>query len=225
MDLEPIVDGVWGVHTSVRLFAGAVLPLRMTVVRTGAGLALYSPVRPEGGWVEALPEPVTAVVSPNALHHFHFRAAAARFPEARRIGSKRLKTKRPELDMEVFEVGDDVHLGDDVQVAWIDGVPDLSEMVWFHVPTKTLIVADVIFNVHETRGPLTPWLLRGVGAYRKPGQSRLLKSFVKDRKAFGRSLERILDWPIERVVPCHGRVLNERAQEGLRWAFGWGMSA
>lgn len=96
-----------------------------------------------------------------------------------------------------------------------------KELVFCHKPSRTLIFADVFFNLpaHEqySRSGLSPT----EGIYTKlftsfqntQGTALWQKRFlwyvaVKDKVAFGNSAKRILGWEFDRVVPCHGDVIE-----------------
>lgn len=96
-----------------------------------------------------------------------------------------------------------------------------KELVFCHKPSSTLIFADVFFNLpaHEqySRSGVSPTQ----GIYTRifttfqntQGAATWQKRFlwyvaVKDREAFGKSARRILGWEFDRVVPCHGDVIE-----------------
>lgn len=58
------------------------------------------------------------------------------------------------------------------------------------------------------------------GMWRRFGPSRLIRLLaVSDRRALGRSIERILEWDFERILPGHGEVVEKGAKEALRRAW------
>jgi hypothetical protein len=70
-----------------------------------------------------------------------------------------------------------------------------------------------------------PWLtalwLRAVGIHGRFGVSRLLRRAFRDRAAARESLDAILAWDFERVVVCHGVVLQRQGKRLLREAYDW----
>lgn len=98
--------------------------------------------------------------------------------------------------------------GEELQVARLDGLPSMEEHAVFHAPTRTLIVADLLFN----RDPAESWwtrLLMSVVAGRKdgPGVSRAVRLAVKDKAAFKRSLATIRAWDFDRIIVGHGSIV------------------
>ena len=44
---------------------------------------------------------------------------------------------------------------------------------------------------------------------------------VKDKDALRAWRDRVLQWDFDRVVPCHGQVLESGGREALRDGFSW----
>jgi hypothetical protein len=99
--------------------------------------------------------------------------------------------------------------GEELKVLRLDGNPSMQEHVVFHPLSRTLIVADLLFNF----GPDTPgWtrflLLAAVGAKHHPGMSRRFRMSIKDKAAFQRSVETLLTWDFDRIIVGHGEILE-----------------
>lgn len=219
-----IVDGVWEVRTRVKLGGGVSLPLRMTVLQDGDGLALISPVPINDALADSIAKlgKVHTLIAPNLLHHQHCSAAVERYPEAKLMGPPGLARKRPDLQFHgEIATGS---LSNDIDAVLVDGAIKLSEAVFLHKQSMTLVVTDLVFNMPSASG--LSWLLLAAlsRALGKVEQSRLLRYLTDDRNATRQSIDRILDFPFERVVPAHGDVvsINARAQlkAGLWWMRG-----
>lgn len=109
--------------------------------------------------------------------------------------------------------------GDELQVVRLEGVPSMEEHAVFHAPSRTLIVADLLFNF----GAEASWwthalLLLAVGPKHNPGVSRSFKFTVKDRAAFERSLATVLAWDFDRIVVGHGDVIERDGKAALEQA-------
>jgi hypothetical protein len=198
---------------------------RMTVIRLpDGGLWIHSPVRMEGATraaVEAL-GPVRFLVAPNLMHHLFLGEWAAAFPEARVVAPAGLQSKQPGLRIDV-ELADTPEAGQ-AEVLWrhrMRGMPRLEEFVFLHRPSRTLLVTDLAFHIRESPSWLTRTYLRWCGTYGKLAPTVLLKSMVKDRAALRASLDTVLGWDFERVVVCHGEVLEQGGREALRAGFDW----
>jgi hypothetical protein len=71
--------------------------------------------------------------------------------------------------------------GEELKILRLDGNPSMKEHVAFHPLSRTLIVADLLFNFGPDTPGWTRFLLRGaVGARHHPGMSRRFRMAIKD---------------------------------------------
>ena len=106
--------------------------------------------------------------------------------------------------------------GDEVEVLQLEGIPSMREHLVFHRSSRTLIVADLLFNF----GPDTPaWtrflVLCAVGSKHHPGMSRPFRMAVKDKAAFQRSLEALKKWDFDRIIVGHGEIVETDGERQL----------
>ncbi|MGB8356402.1 MAG: hypothetical protein WCD79_21065 [Chthoniobacteraceae bacterium] len=96
----------------------------------------------------------------------------------------------------------------EVQILLIDGMPKVKEYVFLHAPSRTLIVADLVFNFG--RASLWATFFRRVvmGVKLHPDSARLYPMQIKDRAAYERSLKRLLAWDFDRIVTGHCEVVE-----------------
>ncbi|NOK11686.1 DUF4336 domain-containing protein [Corallococcus exercitus] len=219
-----LADDVFVFEAPFSLF-GVPVGGRMTVLRLpDGGLWVHSPVAftPERrAAVEAL-GPVRFLVAPNLFHHLHLPDWAAAFPDARVVVPAGLRAKQPALRI-------DQELEDTPDPAWapvldqmhVRGMPQLNEFLFFHRPSRTLLVTDLAFHYPRAEG----WKLRAYlwldGVLGRFAAPRFLRLFTKDREAARAALQRALKWDVERVVVCHGQVLEHGGQKALHDAFTW----
>jgi hypothetical protein len=222
--LRPVVEDIYALEVPFRM-GGLELGGRMTVIRLpGGGLWIHSPVRLEAAVraaVEAL-GPVRFLVAPNLMHHIHMKDWAAAYPEARVMALPGLRRKQPELRIDV-ELGDtpDAGYGEVITQHRVGGIPRVEEFVFLHRPSRTLLVTDLAFHIRESSSWLTRTYLRLCGTYGKLAPTILFKSLVKDRAALRASLNTVLSLEFDRVVVCHGEVLESGGREALRSGFAW----
>ena len=216
--VEPIADEVWGVPGEARMPAGARLPLRMTVIRLpDGGLWLHSPVRLDdevAAELEAL-GPVRHLVAPSLVHHLFAGRAKERWPEATLWGPRALPAKTgAALDAELAPGSE--AWGGAITALPIEGAPRLDEFCFVHHPSRTLLVTDLVFHVLQAPNWATATLLRMTGSYGGLAASRAWRwVFAQDRAAVGRSVVRILEQDFDRLVPCHGEVVDTGAHAAL----------
>lgn len=222
--LRELAPDLWIADQPLRFF-GLELGARMTVVRLpGSKLLLHSPVSRSQGLaehVERLGSP-TFLVAPNRFHHLFLREWHVACPASQLYVAPGVEAKR--LDLAITGVLGGTPLPDWSDVldqVLVGGFPVSNEVVFFHKPSRTLIASDLAFNVGPSSLALTRLAFRMSGAYGRLSCTLLERLLVRDRAAFRRSLERILSWPISRVVVAHGTVVEAGGREALADAYAW----
>lgn len=222
--MRELAPGLWIADVPLRFF-GLELGARMTVVRLAGGeLLLHSPVAAGAelvGEVAALGR-VAHLVAPNRFHHLFVGDWQKRFPEAAIHVAPGLERKRADL-----AIGS--RLGAVPDPAWADvldqvplaGIPATNEVAFFHRPSATLIASDLAFQIGPESPALTRAAFRAMGAYGCLCPTPLERLLIRDRNAFRASLERILAWPIERVVVAHGGVCEHEGRARLARGYAW----
>jgi hypothetical protein len=215
--LRPVAEGLWTVDGNVSVL-GAPFPARMTVMRAGDGLWLYSPCPIADPLAERLAAfgEVVGIITPNRFHHLFAAAARKRYPKATLFGSEGLARKRSDLAFDQLLHGESLALaGDALAVVTMRGVPAVSEAVVFHRPSRSLVVADLIFNVTDAASLRTRLTLKTTGTYGRPAASRVWSWALRDRVALQASVDVLAGWHFERIVMAHGEVLEDAARERL----------
>lgn len=223
MALIALDDDLWIVDHPHRMPGGLDLPTRMTVVRLPDGtLWLHSPVPVDDETARALEAlgPVAHVVAPSLMHDLFTSSAMARWPQASLWTSPALPERHPEWSVTgtISEKAPDAW-GGALQVHAIAGAPRVDEVVFHHAPSRTLIVTDLVFHLYDPPNLQSRLMRALIGAQDRFAVSRSWRwVFSKDRQATRRSLDPVLAWDFERVVMCHGRVLEAGGREALRQA-------
>lgn len=224
-------EDLWVTEAPLRFF-GLEVGARMTVVRLpGSKLLLHSPISATPELVQEVKAlgSVAHLVAPNLFHHLYVAEWKREFPDAAIHVAPGLDAKRADLEVTgiLTNTADAGWQGALDQVV-VEGFPLVNEVVFFHPASATLIATDLAFNV----GPGSPWLTRVAirlsGTYGRLGPTLLERFFVRDRPAFRTALERILDWPFERVIVAHGEISEwggrEELIQGYAWLLGRGTS-
>lgn len=227
--LERIADDVWGQETDLVMPGGMKLPSRATIVRLADGrLLVHSPLAIDAEVareIDALGD-VRFLVAPNCVHWMFLKAAKARYPKARVLAAPGLAKKLGSgFDFEPLPERGEIAGVKGLQLERIAGVPAMQEHVFLHEVSRTLVVSDLVFNVHACRGFGMSLFLRCVGAWKKTAQSRFWRFLVKDRPAAAASASSILAWDFERVAVAHGSIIEDDARQRMRNALAWMTSA
>jgi hypothetical protein len=222
--LQPVTEALYVREVPFRV-AGMELGGRMTVIRLpGGGLWIHSPVKLDAetrSAVEAL-GPVRFLVAPSLMHYLAVKDWVAAFPDARVLAPAGLRQKQPALRIDA-ELGDtpDAGYAEVIAQKHMHGMPKVEEFVFLHRPSRTLLLTDLSFNIRHSGSWLTRTYLRLTGAYGRLAPTPVLKAMIKDKQALRASLEEVLRWDFERVVVCHGEVLEHGGKEALRSGFAW----
>lgn len=222
--MRQLDDDLWIADQPLGI-AGIELGARMTVLRLpDQRLLLHSPIRPTPELLEevrALGE-VGALIAPNRFHHLFAGAWLGACPGASLFVAPGLETKRPDLPVAglLSDTPEPMWKGAVEQVV-LRGIPLTNEVVFFHAASRTLIATDLAFHIGPDRPALTRLAFRLSGAYGHLAPTLLERLLVRDRPAFRASLQRILDWPFDRVIVAHGAVLETGGRRELARGYSW----
>ena len=104
----------------------------------------------------------------------------------------------------------------EIEVLPIAGCPKLEEIAILHTLSRTLIVADLIFNFSPEERGWNRFFHRHIAGFRRyPGMSRVFKFYIQDRDAFRASIDKILAADFDRIIVGHGNVIETNGKELL----------
>ena len=190
-------------------------------------------------------------------HHMFLGDWHKAYPQARVIGPGELLAKRASQrhenipfsslfakeNKDSFRIGED--FDHDFDYEFVDGHAN-QELVFCYRPDRTLIQADLMFNLPATEqysrssssssssgkvnwGPLTKMF---IGMMNTSGSATWQKRVIwygtssKDRNSFNASIARINTWDFDRIIPCHGDVLESPGAKGIfQKVFDWHLKA
>ena len=212
--MKRLAENVWEAVAPLKL-PGMRMDHRMTVVRlSDGGLLVHSPIeysKELGDSLRELGEP-RWFIAPSRFHDLYWPQWFGAFPKAQFVAARGVKQDHPELPFrDVLEENTNLWDGE-ICALEIRGAPKLNEIALLHAPSRSLIVADLIFNIDAiAQNALGRLILRINGIYRKAGISRIFRSHIKDRLAFIESLQKIQSHSFDRVIIGHGPILGGNA--------------
>jgi len=224
--LEPCGDSVWCHEQRVR-FGGLPLWHRMSVIRVaGGGVVVHSPTSLDAALIADLGRigAVAAIVAPSWWHDLYLVDWLRAFPTARLYVAPTLARWRRSLPVTgVLSDAPPSLWEGDLEQHCVQGIGlFLDEVVFYHRPSRSLIVADLLFNFSEEDAWLTRRLASIViGPYPGCRFARMYRPFVLHRRLFRDSIEHILRWDFDQVIVGHGAVVRGDAKEAVRSAFHW----
>ncbi|KAI9894554.1 MAG: hypothetical protein M1814_001908 [Vezdaea aestivalis] len=223
---------------------------RGTLVRmTNGQVAVFSPtaLTPEAKTaVTELGGKVGYIAALDFEHHIFLGPWAAEYPSAKVLGPEGLAEKRAEQKNEnvpfahIFteqnkrteKVGG--AFDEDFEYEYVGGHAN-KELVFLYKPDKTLIQADMLFNLPATEQYSKTGIPADAGIFTKlfsffnrtspqgqVWQQRFLWNVcAKDKPSFADSCKRIASWNFEKMIPCHGDVIETGSSEVFKRMFAW----
>jgi len=208
--LTSIGTDIWETHQPLRVAGIFPMGHRMTVLRLpSGGLLAHSPVRHSDDLARELAAlgELEIVIAPSHFHDSFLLPWFATYPEARFYCAPGMRTKvRGATFTHELEAGARGPWADVTEHLLIGGMPKVNETVFLHRPSRSLIVADFVFNLTAADLPMvTGQLLRLFGSYDRFAVSRLFRAMITDAAAVRRDVDHVLSWDFDRVVVGHGR--------------------
>jgi len=122
----------------------------------------------------------------------------------------------------------------DFEYEYIGSHPN-KELVFFYKPDRTFIEADLMFNLPATEqysrsgiSPNSGFFTKLFGGLQSTAGSAIWQKRVlwyaasrRDRPAFNRSMQKIDGWDFDRIIPCHGDVIETGGKGIFRKVFEW----
>jgi len=229
--LKPVTDDVWIVDGPVIRFGPRPFSMpfstRMTILRVANELFIHSPTVLTPSLKAALDAIGTPrwLIAPNRLHYWWIPEWHAAFPDAAVYLAPRIREQaRGRIDFDSVALD---HTGGYPWDAALATLPVtgryMTEVVFFHRPSRTLVLTDLIENFEDDKiaSPLMR-LLTWFGGVRAPdGQMPRDMRLTFDRRQLKQAVETMLSWSPERVIIAHGRWFERNGTHELRRAFRW----
>ena len=232
--LKPVCESVWIADGPLIRFGMPwpkfLFPTRMTVVRLASGdLFVHSPtpltpdLRRE---IERAGRP-RYIIGPNRIHYWWLPEWKAAFADADVYLAPRLKEQAGgRIDFDGIALDREAGYPWDAEIATLPVVGDfMTEVVFFHRPSGTLVLTDLIenFEPHKLGSLVMRWLTRLGGVQDPDGQMPrdLRATFARHRPQLRTAVQTMLAWRPQRIVLAHGRWYRENGTDELRRAFRW----
>jgi hypothetical protein len=231
--LKPVAENIWVVDGPVIGFGpGPVkmpFPTRMTVIRLSDGaLLIHSPTELTGGLraeIEALGR-VAHIIAPNRIHYWWAPDWHRAWPDATVWLAPRIREQAGgRIDFEARELDrpDGYPWDDEITTRPVAG-GYMTEVVFFHRATRTLVLTDLIENFEPVKlGWAMRWLT-WLGGVLDPHGSMprdMRMTFFKQRPQLKAAVEQMIGWDPERVIIAHGRWYARDGAAELKRAFRW----
>jgi len=232
--LKPVDDGIWIIDGPVIRFGvpgfRMPFPTRATIIRLrGGSLFVHSPTPLVAGLMRELEELGTPrwIIGPNRLHYWWIADWHAAYPKAEIYLEPKTAEqagKRLECDWHPLKESSGYPWDHEIRTLPVPG-SYMTEVVFFHVASSTLLVTDLIENFEASKtGTFWMRLLTWAGGVRDPDGSTprdMRLSFMRNRAQVKAAVETMIAWNPERVVLAHRRWYACNGGAELRRAFRW----
>ncbi|BCH33916.1 hypothetical protein MesoLjLc_58460 [Mesorhizobium sp. L-8-10] len=231
--LKPVAQDIWIVDGPAIRFGPPMLkmsfPTRMTVIRlAGNALFVHSPttLAPQlKTEMDGLGNPAW-IVGPNRIHYWWIPEWRNTYPGAAVFLAPRIREQAGDhIDFPTDELkGATGHPWDDAIATLPVAGSYMTEFVFFHRASRTLVLTDLIENFEPERlGYGARWLAWAGGVLDPDGQMPrdMRLTFSRQREELRQAVGTMIGWQPDRVILAHGRWYERDAVEELRRAFRW----
>lgn len=235
--LKKVAENIWIVDGEIIQMDFRVLQVpfttRMTIIKLeDDSLWIHSPIVPNKKLfqeINALGE-VGHLVSPNKLHYAYVHDWKTIYPEATAWASPGVLERANSQNIPVIF---DRDLEDTAPLEWNNEISQLifrgsravQEVVFFHHPSKTLILTDLIENFEKTKVNSSLWrTIHSIAGIQDPDGKMPIDyraSFIGKKDQARVSYQRMLAWQPEKVILAHGRWYQKNGTKELKRAFRW----
>lgn len=228
MHLKEYVKGqIWILEYPVR-YAGMDLFGRTTIIRLKNGeLIIHDPCKINNAVkaeIDALGV-VRFIIVPGSFHHLFVADFQQHYPSAETWLCPGLERKRPDLKFDGI-------LGNKPAPGWqgtleqilVQGTKIMWEVAFFHKPSKTLILVDLLENIgdsyqHKAGLYLQFWWRFVFRMWNRPKAAPEYQLGWGNRKVVKLILQKIINWDAERVILAHGETLESNVSQTLKTAW------
>jgi len=224
---EYIKDQIWILEYPVR-FAGIDLFGRMTIIKMDSGeLIIHDPCKIDElvkNEIDKIGE-VKYIVAPGSYHHLFVTDFQQKYPNAETFLCPGLERKRPDIKFEWI-------LGNKPDPRWcnvldqvvVQGPKYIWEVAFFHRPSKTLILVDLLENIgddfqHPTSLLLRFWWKVVYKMWNNPKAAPEYQMGWGKKDIVKGGLNKILGWEAERIILAHGELIENDVTNVLRSAW------
>ncbi|KAJ6491358.1 hypothetical protein C8R47DRAFT_1122400 [Mycena vitilis] len=166
--------------------------------------------------------PVQYIISADAVHHLFLGEFKKAYPTAKVIAPAAAVARADKslsFDGVWGKDAPDTKYGyePDVQACYFSGFKN-KDVAFFHPDSKTMITADLLFNLpcteqysKTTSSGAVP-LIGGFGPSSWLHQ-KFAASMGEDKEAMKRDVKTVADWDFTRIIPCHGDVIETTGKQ------------
>lgn len=194
---------------------------RSTAIKLSSGEVWVVASTPYSNETKAAVEklgPVGYILAASADHHYFLTEWKNNYPDAKMIGVETLPKKKKGENWKFDEVyqpdsANNFGFESDIDAVYFSGFSK-KDVAWFHKSSKTLIVADLIFNLPATEQySLSKQRKTGLFTKKLNPYTDFHRNFIwnesKDKAAMAKDAKAVNAWDFDRIIPCHGNTIDD----------------
>jgi hypothetical protein len=229
--LKPVTNHIWIVDGPIIRcgipWPKMPFPTRMTIVRVERDLFIHSPTPLTPSLhrgIETLGR-LRWIIGPSRLHYWWMPEWRHAFPDAAvYLAPGTAERSHGRINFQANTLSTDCGYPWDEDIATLPVAGRvLTEVDFFHRPSRTLILTDLIENFERQKlGSLAMRLLTRLGGALDPdGQMPRDMRLTFRRAELRAAVETMISWQPERIILAHGRWYPTGGTRELRRAFRW----
>lgn len=231
--LKPVAEDVWIVDGPIIRFGmpwpKMPFPTRMTVIRIGRDLFIHSPTP----FTDRLAKEIADIgeprwiIGPNRIHYWWIPDWHAAYGEAQVYLAPRIRQQfagRIDFSCATLDRAGGYPWDGALATVPVEG-EFMTEVVFFHRPSRTLVLTDLIENFEPAKlgSVLMRWLTRLGGVQDPDGQMPrdMRLTYVAKQSGLKTAVDKMIEWDPERIILAHGRWYDRNGKAELQRAFRW----
>jgi hypothetical protein len=224
---EYVSNQIWILEYPIR-FGGMDLFARMTIIRLENGdLIVHDPCRIDAAMKQEIDAVGTVkyIVAPGNFHHLFVTDFQQRYPLAETFLCPGLERKRADIPFDwILGNRPDPRWQEVIEQVVIQGTRIINEVAFFHKPSKTLILVDLLENIgddyqHRAGLWLRIWWKLVFKMWNHPKAAPEYQMGWGDKAVVKKGLEKILSWQADRIILAHGELIDTNVDEVLHTAW------
>jgi hypothetical protein len=225
--VEYVKGQIWILKYPVR-FGGMDLFGRMTIIKLDNGdLIIHDPCVINDHLKHEIDKTgkVKYIIAPGSYHHLFVTDFQQKFPDAETFLCPGLERKRPDIKFEwILGNMPDPRWGDVLDQVVIQGTKYIWEVAFFHRPSKTLILVDLLENIgddfkHPTSLILRFWWKVVFKMWNHPKAAPEYQMGWGKKDIVKKGLRKIIGWNAERIILAHGELIENNVDTVLGTAW------
>ena len=224
---EYIKDQIWILEYPVR-FAGMDIFGRTTIIRLENGdLIVHDPCKIDDSAKGEIDEigKVKYIIAPGSYHYLFVADFQEKYPNAETFICPGLERKRPDIKFDWILGNKPDHRWEGaIEQVLVQGTKIIWEVAFYHKPSRTLILVDLLENIgddykHEAGLLLQFWWKAVLRMWNNPKPAPEYQMGWGNKEIVKIALEKILSWDAKRVIISHGENIEEQLNETLAKAW------